>query len=258
MCLSIMKFSNFKKILFGLTVIIVSFSSLTYLVKQRQYITKNIKQLMFSNGNILETKDKNKYWAKKILSGGFILFFRHAERDKWIDVAMYDALESQLLDKKNSNSFRFAENEYFANAVCLNQRGIIQAKAMREVIKYSKLQVGYVVSSPSCRARQTAELVFGGYDELEKKLYNIGPYAEFGNRPKFLENYILNLPRSKDKNLIISAHNGIVGFDLFPGDRSLQEGGFYVFSIKDNELFFEHEFHSFKLFSKHFFIRNHD
>ena len=70
---------------------------------------------MFSNSNILEHEDKNKYWAKKILSGGFILFFRHAERDKWIDVAMYDALESQLLDKKNLNSFRFAENEYFAN-----------------------------------------------------------------------------------------------------------------------------------------------
>ena len=62
---------------------------------------------------------------------------------------MYDALESEL-QEKSSNSFRFAENEYFEGAVCLNKRGKIQARTMAEVIKYSKLPVGYIVSSPSC------------------------------------------------------------------------------------------------------------
>ena len=102
------------------------------------------------------------------MNGGYILHFRHAERDKWTDVEMYDALETEL-QNGNSNSFRFAENEYFESAVCLNKRGKIQAEAMGEVIKYSKLPVSYVISSPSCRARQTADLVFGGYDFLEKK-----------------------------------------------------------------------------------------
>ena len=33
---------------------------------------------------------------------------------------MYDALETELKDS-NTNSFRFAENEYFEDAVCLNK-----------------------------------------------------------------------------------------------------------------------------------------
>ena len=70
---------------------------------------------------------------------------------------MYDAIESDL-PKKGQNQFRFAENEYFADAVCLNKRGKIQANAMKEVIEYSGLPIGYVESSLICRSRQTAEI----------------------------------------------------------------------------------------------------
>ena len=86
---------------------------------------------------------------------------------------------------------------------------------MGEVIKYSKLPVGYIVSSPSCRARQTANLVFGGFDELEKSLFTKGHIQRLEDRSGFLENYILNLPIYKDKNTIISAHNGVIGYHLF-------------------------------------------
>ena len=254
-----MNIGKFKNLLFGSAILLISLSSFTYLVRERKFITRNIKELISRKSyiNNYEISEKDRFWAKEILSGGYILFFRHAERDKWIDVQMYDALESELQDK-NPNSFRFAENEYFEGAVCLNERGKIQAKAMGEVIKFSKLPVGYVVSSPSCRARQTADLVFGGYDKLEKKFVHIGPYTEVGNRPDYLEKYILNLPRYKDKNVIISAHNGIVGYHLFEGYKKLEEGGFYVISIKNNKLVLEHEFHNFNSFSKQFFIRNHN
>ena len=254
-----MNISRYKNFLLSSAILLVSLSSLAYLIKERKFFTRNIKELIFSKNyiNNYEVSEKDKFWAKKILSGGYILFFRHAERDKWIDVQMYDALESKLQDKK-SDSFRFAENEYFEGAVCLNKRGKIQAKAMGEVIKYSKLPVGYIVSSPSCRARQTADLVFGGYDELEKKFVHIGPYSEVGDRSYYLENYILNLPRSKDKNSIITAHNGVIGYHLFEGNKSLEEGGFYVLAIKNNKLVLEHEFHNFNSFSKNFFIRNHN
>ena len=255
-----MNIGKFQKLILGSAILLFSLSSITYLVRQKGYIAENVKQLIYGKKYTLdyEKNENNKFWAKKILSGGFILFFRHAERDKWIDVQMYDALESELQDK-NPNSFRFAENEYFADAVCLNKRGKIQAKAMGEVIKYSELPVSYVVSSPSCRARQTANLVFGGYDELEKKFVHKGPYTETGDRSGYLEKYILNLPRSKDKNVIISAHNSVIGDHLFIRDKvSLEEGGFYVLSIKNNKLVLEHEFHNFNSFSKQFFIRNHD
>ena len=255
-----MNIGKFKNLLLGSVVLLVSLSSSTYLVKERKYIIENIKHYTSNKSYDSDYKEdeKNKFWAKKLLSGGFILFFRHAERDKWIDVQMYDALESELQDK-NPNSFRFAENEYFADAVCLNKRGKIQAKAMGEVIKYSGLPVSYIVSSPSCRARQTANLVFGGYDELEKKFVHKGPSTETGDRSGYLEKYILNLPRSKDKNVIISAHNSVIGDHLFKRQKvSLEEGGFYVLSIKNNKLVLEHEFHNFNSFSKQFFIRNHN
>lgn len=246
----------FKKFLLGSAILLISLSSFVNLMRERKYINRNIKELItdkLDNENI----DKHKFWAKKILSGGYILFFRHAERDKWIDVTMYDALELELQDE-NSNSYRFAENEYFEKALCLNKRGKIQAKAMGEVIKYSKLPVNYIVSSPSCRARQTANLMFEGYDRLEKNLIYKGPFTNVGDRSLFLEKYFLNLPKSKDKNTIIVAHNSLIGVDLFKEEKKmLGEGGFFVLSRKNNKLVLEHEFHDFSSFSKQFFIRKH-
>ena len=64
---------------------------------------------------------------------------------------------------------------------------------------------------------------------------------------------------SKDKNVIILAHNSVIGTHLFKRNKLvLEEGGFYVLSIKNNKLVLEHEFHNFNSFSKHFFIRNHN
>ena len=54
--------------------------------------------------------------AFELLNGGYILFFRHAEREKWIDVKKYDSIET--------NEGLKAENEYFKNAVCLSERGL--------------------------------------------------------------------------------------------------------------------------------------
>ena len=70
---------------------------------------------------------------------------------------MYDALESDV-HNNGLNQSRLAEKDYFKNAVCLNERGMIQAKAMGEHIDNIDLPIGYVISSPSCRSRQTADL----------------------------------------------------------------------------------------------------
>ena len=73
---------------------------------------------------------------------------------------MYDALESDV-HNNGLNESRYAENDYFHKAVCLNAKGKIQAKAIGESLKHIGLPIGAVHSSVSCRARQTAELVFG-------------------------------------------------------------------------------------------------
>lgn len=209
-------------------------------------------------GNYKANKD-DIYWANKVIEGGFILHFRHAERDKWIDVTMYDALESDIHNNGKDGS-RFAENDYFANAVCLNSRGKIQARAIGEHIKNIGLPIGHIASSVSCRARQTAELAFGKYDTLHRILVHTGPYnEEHSIRIKNLKTFYLNLPLEEKKNTIVSAHNGVIVCEMFENCKDeklgLEEGGFFVISNKDDKLYLEYEFHNYNNFNKVFYKR---
>ena len=200
-------------------------------------------------------------WSQKLLKGGYILFVRHAEREKWLDVQMYDALESDLHNNGINNS-RYAEKEYFSKSVCLSDRGQVQVKAMKEVIDFSGMPIGYVISSPSCRARQTADVVFGGHNELDKILVHKGPYFEnMIERNKKLKEFLLQLPVENSKNTIVTAHNGVVDNNWFsnrskydPG-LELEEGGFYIISNKGGELILEYEFNNFAHFARNFFPR---
>ena len=90
---------------------------------------------------------------------------------------MYDALESDVHENGRDES-RYAENDYFSKAVCLNERGKIQARAMGEHISHIGLPISTVVSCVSCRARQTAELAFGGFDSQHRLLVHEGPINE--------------------------------------------------------------------------------
>ena len=272
-----MNFKDFKikEILLAILVFIISFSSFIEIYERRNKfanllkysIRKEKKEKYFQLPKDLENYKNSKIayeWSQELLKGGYILFFRHAEREKWIDVQMYDALESDL-HNNGLNDSRYAENTYFAKAVCLNTRGKVQTKAMQEVIAHSKLPFDYVVSSPSCRARQTATNVFGGYNRLDRILVHKGPYFEnMKERNKKLKDFLLQLPLDKNKNTIVSAHNGVVDNSWFanvlPKSNNgpllhLEEGGFYVISKKDGELILEYEFNNFNHFAKNFFLR---
>ena len=184
----------------------VSFSSVINIFEKRHKISDFLKYKTGAS----TAYEKDVYWAKEILKGGYILHFRHAERDKWIDVKMYDALESDL-HNNGLNGSRYAENDYFNRAVCLNDRGKIQAKAIGESLKFIGLPIGTVYSSVSCRARQTAELSFGKYDDLHRILVHKGPYNENeAARVENLKNLYSNFKEIDGKNVIVSAHNGVV------------------------------------------------
>ena len=246
-----MIFKKIKKNIIKLGSIIILLLIVTYGI----YDFQNNKD---KKNNYKANKD-DIYWAKKIIEGGFILHFRHAERDKWIDVTMYDALESDLHNNGKDGS-RFAENDYFADAVCLNSRGKIQARAMGEHIQNIGLPIGHIASSVSCRARQTAELVFGKYDTLHRILVHSGPYnEERSERIEKLKFFYLNLPLNKNENTIVSAHNGVVVCEMFINCKdeklSLEEGGFYVISKKKDNLYLEYEFHNYNNFNKVFYKR---
>lgn len=207
-----------------------------------------------------EVTESDLYWANEIMDGGYILHFRHAERDKWIDVQMYDALESDVHKNGNDES-RYAENDYFEEAVCLNERGKIQARAMGEHISNIGLPIGEVVSSVSCRSRQTADLAFGGHDSLHRILVHAGPYNEDKKvRVNKLKQFYSELPVQSDKNTIVSAHNSVILCEMFVNDKclskpSLEEGGFYILSQTTSGLVFEYEFNNFNHFNRVFYER---
>ena len=206
-------------------------------------------------------RELDKIWAKKLLNGGYILHFRHAQREKWIDVEKYDSLESDL-HNNGVNGTRYAEKDYFSKAVCLSERGKVQARAIGEHLQNISFPIGYILSSPSCRARQTAELAFGKYSDLDRHLVHAGPYTEnINKRIEILRNLYLELPHNSIKNTIVSAHNGVIMPQMFdnvaslPKMISLEEGGFYVISNKNNRLILEHEFDHFRSFIRHFYER---
>jgi phosphohistidine phosphatase SixA len=267
-----------NKILFGLIVLIILpiwATSIIQIYEDRSKIQDKISSVVIDgederntneddNGKCYSEKscvDEHAYWAQEIMKGGYILHFRHAERDKWIDVHMYDVLESDVHDK-GINQSRLAENEYFKDAVCLNERGEIQSRAMGEHLENIKFPVGYVISSPICRSRQTAELAFGGYDDLDRTLVHRGAHREDPNQHiSNLRELFLNLPIKSGKNTLVSSHNSVIHLDMF--DESvlktdqfeLEEGGFYVISNNDGVLTLEHSFYYFRDFIINFYPR---
>ena len=92
-------------------------------------------------------------WAK----GGYIFFFRHAQREKWNDiVTAYDAYEIV-------NAIE-ARGSWIERAVCLTPRGIKDAKLIGIIFEHAKIKINKIFSSPSCRARETAMYAFNRID----------------------------------------------------------------------------------------------
>ena len=242
--------------------LIITFSSIVYLYEKKNFIFTTIKKTVKTLINDNYHSYNDEIWAKKILEGGYILHFRHAERDKWIDIKMYDAMESDLHDNGNNGS-RYAESDYFEKAVCLNERGKIQARAMSENIRHSNLPISYVVTSVSCRARQTADLAFGGYNAMNRLLVHEGPYKEIDEeRINNIKVFYLSLPYNPKSNVIVSSHNGVIRKEMFDNEipfafqnLSLEEGGFFIISNKNEKLTFEYEFHNFSKLTKIFYER---
>ena len=220
-------------------------------------ISNNNNEKNLAIKKILKPDD---YWAYELQKGGYILYMRHAKRDKWKDVAIYDADEAKLFKENRKKDF-YGENTYYSKGVCLNDKGKIQAKMFKEKIIEAKLPVGFVVSSPSCRARQTAILAFGKHDKLDEIFIHRNVFNEvYKEWQSNLKKAIIDLPIIDGKNTIITAHGGVIDRSLFKNNDAafpfkLTQGGFYVISKVNNELKIEHEFSKFEEFSKVFSIR---
>ena len=241
---------------------LILLSSVANLYQKRNLIIEFIK--IKSNPQKSNVVWKQLDLANDIIkNGGYILFFRHAEREKWIDVQKYDSIE--VLNNLN------AENEYFSKAVCLSDRGLVQGRAMGEIIKKIKIPYHVVVSSPSCRARQTAELAFGGHDYIKNIFMHYGVYYEDKNEmAQTVKKEILKIKLKEKSNAIITAHNGVVRTaDIFDrieehadisyiGGKFMNEGGFIVMKNDNGKLVLVDIFYSFHKFYRNLYGRPKD
>lgn len=247
------------------TFILISTSSVLSIYANRGVLKAGFERV-FQDKTVISYKAqdeiKDRFWAKQVLKGGYILHFRHAERDKWLDVELYDLLETKP-ESNGVNQTAIGEEKFYKNAVCLNNRGLVQAKAMGQIIRDIGLPTNWVVSSPSCRARQTAELTFGGYDQLDLRLLHQGVYTE--NKSQYIRSLIKlykSFDTSKNKNVIVTAHNGVINSEMFINGQnfteeffSLEEGGFYIISNLSSGLKLEYKFTNFKDYVKQNYTR---
>ena len=213
--------------------------------------------LNISDNAVINTNEvKDLFWANEIINGGYILHFRHGEREKW-DEALYGFDNYELLYKKD------ARNETWYRATCMTERGIETSKSIKRGFEHADIKIHKVLSSPSCRARETAVYAFGRIDELHSSLLHYSALNPL-DKQKFalnLKKTLLEFELDEDKNLILSAHNSVWDSQTaVPGEglidetnitnMGLDETGFYIVENKDNKIILRYKFNTSSAFLK--------
>jgi broad specificity phosphatase PhoE len=162
--------------------------------------------------------------------GGYILYFRHGNRDKWDSVIAFDVYETATGSDSPQASFH--------KAVCLSPQGQEEALMIGKIFELAKVPVGTVVASPICRSRQTAQLAFGRVDVINGGVVHT-PATNAANVKAFekeLGQLLATVPMEPGKNVVVAAHgNTLENYpDLFASGAGflkmglLSETGFYV------------------------------
>lgn len=219
------------------------------------------------------------YWAQEISKGGYILHFRHTERDKWLENQIYDLLEDRSADaleplppqadvsKEEPGKIGGGgprPGNYFDDAVCLSPKGEIQARAMGDIFKAIGFPVGKVYSSVSCRAKQMAIITFSQSPQVSRLLLYQGLFQEDASlHRETLKEFYTSIQPAYGENTVVSGHDYVLSKEMFLnsgslGELNVGEGGFYVISIRDGGLVLEHTFGTFWSFAKNFFPRQSD
>lgn len=159
--------------------------------------------------------------AHELRQGGSILYFRHAQREKWDSVIAFDVWEVAT----GSDS----RNETFRDAVCLTPQGVEEAIMIGKILELGQVPVGAVWASPSCRAKQTAELAFGRIDTLSSGLAHT-PVVNPSNEQAFkeeLRRVLTTVPIEPGHNAVIVAHGNTLenNADLFASGAGLVQKG---------------------------------
>ncbi len=194
--------------------------------------------------------EHNKMWAERVIKGGYILHFRHAQREKWHDSAAFDAYElANGIDASGSS---------FARATCLTQQGVEEAKLIGEVFRMAGVKVASVISSPSCRARQTAQNAFGEYKVSNALIARTGVMVE--QREDFaveLRKLLMEVELPAGENVVLTGHGQtfvkgktvVIDENRMSKAEGRKETGFYVMERKEGKIIAHYLFASIREFA---------
>ena len=256
------KFFDYLVLFLFFTIIAVIFlSSLINIYKNRYKISET---LLSSNYKLKYEKedasgdtdrDSDIQWANKIKKGGYILWVRHAHRNKWSESVAY--LDAYAV-KNNIDEARSS----FSSGTCLSRpRGVEGAKILGKIISQNNIKISKIWSSPSCRSKETAIFAFGKIDRiynciLHGTAINIRQHKKCATRMKEL---ILNHSLPNDKNLIISGHGNTIKYfgknfyssNVYKDKLDLEEGGFIVLQkdLNQKDINVVYKFRKFKTFA---------
>jgi phosphohistidine phosphatase SixA len=208
------------------------------------------------NSNVYELSPEEKLdleWAEKLKAGGYIIHFRHAQREQWPDVTAFDAYEIIKKIKARDSSF--------SGATCLTKQGIEEAKLLGNIFKLTDVNFSQVYSSPSCRAIETATYAFGKKFTVHNSLLHRSAIPERQHRSFdiSLRNLLLNLKITPGRNVAMVGHNSTLTynnnsiFDLQDTGvttlPNVEPTGFTVIERVDGKLIPRHVFKSVRFFS---------
>ena len=221
--------------------------------EEKKKESNNNKILKFLQSKNINTDDlsnsvlESMYWVERIKDGGLILLFRHSEREKWKNtVEGFDTIE--LYNNYNARDLSWSK------ATCLTEKGIEESKLIKEAFDHASIEISEIVSSPSCRARETAIYGFG---KIDKTFSGLLHYSAFHpqDRKKIgseLKQAVMQLKLKDNKNIILSAHNKVIShhnfIDEMNVDEGLEESGFYIIEKKDDKLIVPYKFRVIKDF----------
>jgi hypothetical protein len=204
---------------------------------------------------------KDLFWANEVVKGGYILHFRHGERNRYTtssrtpetNVTSFDAVALALGMR--------GENEDFGIMTCLTDEGKAESKLVGRALKILGVGMSDLISSPSCRARQTAYFAFGTEGRIVNSLLH-RTSVRSDQHSAFtinLRENMLRLHLEPGKNAIMTGHVGTLNYGesvLFEknevGNMSDRDDiGFVVIERTKNDTFIaRHMFRHFSHFTQ--------
>jgi len=208
---------NLRRSLF-FSSIILFFNIVNICFNKNSVISSDLLEAEIANSKFKDVSDKKKL-IRQLKSGGYIVYFRHAETVK--DYADQSDPNLNLRDCSTQRK--------------LSLKGIQDARNIGKAFSNNNIPIGKVITSEYCRSWKTANYAFGRVDFKDSRL-NFLPYEDYTtDLIKLMKKNIIPLitkSPDKGKNTIIVGHDDL--FEAATGIYPEPQGIAYIIKPENN------------------------